>query len=164
MVPKIKATATERKMARMTDKALSVFSKSAKVSIPVLSDRILISERMNVPPNNSNTIDTVVDVGIPNVLNTSSSTTSVTITARKMQSRSLKLNIWGWKIPCRAMSIMPLLIEAPTNTPMEAIIRMVRKRATFAPMAEFRKFTASLLTPTIKSMTANRNRNRMKLK
>ena len=151
-------------MAKITDNALSVFSKSAKVNKPLSSEMIFSIERMNVPPNSSNTIDTVVEVGMPSVLNTSSNTTSVTITARKIHKRSLKLNICGWNMPCRAMSIMPLLIEAPTNTPMEATIRIVRKRATFAPIAEFRKFTASLLTPTMRSKTASMNRNRMKLK
>ena len=48
---------------------------------------------------NSKTIDTVVEVGIPNELKTSSSTTSVTMTARKMHIKSLKENICGWKIP-----------------------------------------------------------------
>ena len=67
-------------------------------------------------------------------------------------------------MPCRAMSIIPLLIVAPTNTPIDAIIKMVRKRATLAPIAEFKKFTASLLTPTTKSKTASMNRNTIKLK
>ena len=151
-------------MPKMTESALSVFNKSSKPKSPVSSVAIFNNERMNVPPNNSKTIETVVDVGMPNVLKTSNNTTSVTMTAKKIQSKSLKLNICGWKIPCRAMSIMPLLNVAPTNTPIDAIIKMVRKRATFAPMAEFRKFTASLLTPTTKSKMANMNRNRIKLK
>ena len=39
-------------------------------------------------PNNSNTIDTVVEVGIPKVLNTSSNKMSVIITAIKMNMMS----------------------------------------------------------------------------
>ena len=61
-------------------------------------------------------------------------------------------------MPCRATSIIPALITAPTTTPMEAMSIMVLNFATFAPMAELRKFTASLLTPTKRSNTANTSR------
>lgn len=40
--------------------------------------------KANVPPNNANIIDTVVDVGSPIVLNMSSKTTSVSMTANKI--------------------------------------------------------------------------------
>ena len=53
------------------------------------------------------------------------------------------------------MSIMPLLIAAPMKTPMEAIISTRLKDAAREPIAEFRKFTASLLTPTERSNTAS---------
>ncbi len=56
------------------------------------------------------------------------------------------------------MSIMPLLIAAPMKTPMEAIISTRLKDAAREPIAEFRKFTASLLTPTERSNTASMNR------
>ena len=49
---------------------------------------------------------------------------------------------------------MPPENVAPTNIPSPAIRRITLKEATFDPMAEFKKFTASLLTPTIKSETA----------
>ena len=62
-------------------------------------------------------------------------------------------------MPCLAMSIMPLLIMAPKKTPAAATIMIVRNLATFAPTAEFIKFTASLLTPTSKSNTASMKRN-----
>ena len=62
-------------------------------------------------------------------------------------------------MPCRATSIMPLLSAAPANTPMAAIVTMVLYRATFAPIAELRKLTASLLTPTTRSKTASTIRN-----
>ena len=52
--------------------------------------RVLTKARANVPPSSSKTIDTVVDVGRPMVLNTSSSTTSVSITARRMHISSSK--------------------------------------------------------------------------
>src|SRR5574344_1493714 len=45
-------------------------------------------------------------------------------------------------------------MEAPTKTPTEAMMTMVRNFVTFAPMAEFKKFTASLLTPTTRSNIA----------
>ena len=87
--PNVKATATERNIAKITVNAFSVFNNSAKVS-PSGPIAIFINANAKVPPNSSNTIDTVVDVGIPNVLNTSSRTTSVTITARKIHINSLK--------------------------------------------------------------------------
>ena len=61
-------------------------------------------------------------------------------------------------MPCRAMSIMPLLIAAPMNTPIAAIVIIVRKEAALAPIAEFKKLTASLLTPTDRSKIANKKR------
>ena len=61
-------------------------------------------------------------------------------------------------MPWRATSIMPALITAPISTPAEATTSTVRKRATLAPIADCRKFTASLLTPTNKSKTASISR------
>ena len=87
-VPATKAIATERKMAIITESAFSVFIMSPRLSIPVSSPIIFRIARTNVPPSSSNTIETVVEVGSPNVLNMSSSTTSVTITARKIHIRS----------------------------------------------------------------------------
>ena len=112
----------------------------------------------NVPPSSSKTMDTVVDVGSPRVLNTSRRMTSDIITARKMKNTSRKENIDGWNTPCLATSIIPLLIEAPMKTPTAATIMMVLKVATFAPIAELRKLTASLLTPEIRSKTARTKR------
>jgi hypothetical protein len=60
----------------------------------------------------------------------------------------------GLKIPFRAISIMPFEKSEPAKIPRLATIRITRKEATFDPTAEFRKFTASLLTPTIRSTTA----------
>jgi hypothetical protein len=50
---------------------------------------------------------------------------------------------------------MPLEKVAPTRTPALAIIMIIHMGATLEPIAEFKKFTASLLTPTIKSDTAS---------
>ena len=61
----------------------------------------------------------------------------------------------GLNTPWRAMSIMPLLIVAPKNTPMAATVTMVRNLAALEPMAEFIKLTASLLTPTHRSDAAS---------
>ena len=60
----------------------------------------------------------------------------------------------GWKMPLRAICIMPLDDSVPNSTPALAIMRIVRKEAAFEPTAELRKLTASLLTPTIKSAMA----------
>ena len=62
-------------------------------------------------------------------------------------------------IPCLAISIIPALITAPIRTPAEATINTVLNFATLAPIAELRKFTASLLTPTNRSNTARTSRN-----
>ncbi len=56
-------------------------------------------------------------------------------------------------------SIIPADSRAPAMIPTEATMRTVRNRATLAPMAEFIKLTASLLTPTNKSTTASTSRN-----
>ncbi len=86
------------------------------------------------------------------------STTSETITATKMKMTSRNENIEGCMIPFLAISIMPLLVVAPRKMPVPATIMMVLKVATLAPTAEFRKLTASLLTPTTKSKTASISR------
>ena len=46
-------------------------------------------------PKSSKTIDTVVEVGSPRELNVSSKITSATITAKKINMISVKLNICG---------------------------------------------------------------------
>ena len=56
------------------------------------------------------------------------------------------------------MSIIPFDNEAPIKIPIAEIIMIVLKEAALAPIAEFRKLTASLLTPTIKSNTAKTNK------
>ena len=60
-------------------------------------------------------------------------------------------------MPFRATSIIPLEKVAPTIIPRAAISIIVLKGAALAPIAEFKKFTASLLTPTIRSAMANAN-------
>ena len=79
--------ATDRKMPKITERAFSVFSKSLKAS-PVASVAIFMIDTTKVAPSSSKTIDTVVDVGSPRVLNTSSRMMSVTITAMKMHTKS----------------------------------------------------------------------------
>ena len=106
-------------------------------------------------PSSSNTRETVVEVGSPKVLKTSSRITSVSITARKRSIMSENLNIPGWKIPFRATSIIPLEVSTPTRMPIAATLIIVRREAALEPMAEFRKFTASLETPTTRSETAS---------
>ena len=85
-MPKKNAMATERKMPSITDKAFSVFSKSCNPR--PMPPAILTRATAKAAPRSSNTIDTVVDVGIPKELNTSRSMMSVTITAINMHIRS----------------------------------------------------------------------------
>ncbi len=106
-------------------------------------------------PNNSNTMETVVEVGIPTELKKSKSRISVIMTAINMIMISLNINSCGLKIPFRATSIIPLENTAPTATPTLATIMMVLNEMALDPIAEFKKLTASLLTPTTKSAIAN---------
>ena len=105
-------------------------------------------------PNNSKTMETVVEVGRPRELKVSRRTMSAIMTAKKIIITSVKLNICGWKIPDRATSIMPEENVAPSKTPKVATHIVVRKLAMRDPIAEFKKFTASLLTPTKRSKQA----------
>lgn len=71
-----------------------------------------------------------------------------------MNMISLNMNSPGLKIPFLATSIIPLEKIAPKAIPMLATIIIVRKDMALEPIAEFKKFTASLLTPTTKSAMA----------
>jgi len=53
---------------------------------------------------------------------------------------------------------MPLEKIAPNAMPRLAKIMIVLKERALEPRAEFRKFTASLLTPTIKSAMARKTK------
>ena len=64
----------------------------------------------------------------------------------------------GLKIPLRATSIIPLEKNAPNKMPTAATAIITRKDAALDPIAEFKKLTASLLTPTIKSDAASKNK------
>jgi hypothetical protein len=99
-------------------------------------------------------METVVEVGMPKVLKKSSNRMSVIITAMNMNMISSKTNSPGLKIPFRATSIIPLDDMAPNAIPTLATIIMVLNEIAFDPMAEFKKLTASLLTPTTKSVMA----------
>jgi len=70
----------------------------------------------------------------------------------------------GLNMPFLATSIIPLEKEAPSKIPRLATISIVRNEATLDPMAELRKFTASLLTPTIRSMMASEKRTQMRIR
>ena len=76
------------------------------------------------------------------------------MTATKTSMILSKVKKLGTKMPFRATSIMPSEEIAPAKTPMDAMISMVRKEATLEPIAEFKKFAASLLTPTVRSIIA----------
>ena len=114
----------------------------------------MINDTATAAPKSSKTIDTVVDVGIPRVLKKSRSKMSVIITAMKMIMISEKKNMSGLKIPFLATSIIPLEKTAPTATPKLASIIIFLTESAFDPRAEFKKLTASLLTPTTKSPIA----------
>ena len=79
--------ATDRKIPSITERAFSVFNKSVN-SNPSVSEAIFNSASANVAPSNSKTIETVVEVGIPNELKISSKMMSVTMTAMKIHISS----------------------------------------------------------------------------
>src|SRR5699024_4020952 len=58
-------------------------------------------------------------------------------------------------IPFQATSSIPLENIPPAAIPTLATIKIVRRENALEPTDEFKKLTASLLTPTIKSATAN---------
>lgn len=115
-------------------------------------------------PSKSKTIETVVEVGMPNVLNTSSKSISASITATKITITSEKVNICGLKIPFLATSIIPDENIAPARTPSAATSKIIFREPALEPTAEFKKFTASLLTPTTKSVTASVNSSTIKIR
>ena len=79
---------------------------------------------------------------------------SVIITARKINIISAKKNISGCIIPFLATSIIPLEKSAPNAIPILATTIKVLKETALDPIPEFKKFTASFATPTIKSIDA----------
>jgi len=67
-------------------------------------------------------------------------------------------------IPFLATSIIPLENIAPKAIPKLAIIIIFLNDTAFDPIAELKKFTASLLTPTIRSAIARNPRANTKNK
>ena len=132
-----------------------IYFERSKKEPPCLE--ILIHETATADPRSSKTMETVVEVGRPKVLNKSSKTTSVIITAIQIIMISEKTNMSGWKIPFLATSIIPEEKVEPTRIPNPATRKTSHLGVVPEPMAEFRKLTASLLTPTIKSETASAN-------
>ncbi len=65
----------------------------------------------------------------------------------------------GLKMPLRAISNIPLENKVPMSTPKQATAKISLNGAAFDPTAELRKFTASLPTPTKRSIIASKNRN-----
>jgi hypothetical protein len=115
-------------------------------------------DRLNAPPNKQKTIDTVVEVGNPKVLKTSNKIISDIITAKKIKIRSEKEKKDGSKTPFLATSIIPLDKKAPNKIPKLEKTMIVLREATLDPIAELRKFTESLIKPTIRSKTDNTKR------
>ncbi|MPM32362.1 hypothetical protein SDC9_78924 [bioreactor metagenome] len=148
----MKATATETKIPEIMANALPVLMYSIKS--PAFACQMLKIATATAEPSSSNTNETVVEVGRPSELKTSRRITSVSITARNNTIMLGNENISGWKTPLRAISIIPLENKVPSNTPTDATVRITHRGATFEPILELRKFTASLATPTLKSSIA----------
>ena len=90
--PSTNAMATLMNMPIITLMAFSVLIRSpserASPAASVAPCIILIRAIQKAPPSNANTILTVVDVGMPKLLNTSSNNTFVSMTAMKMHITS----------------------------------------------------------------------------
>ena len=152
-LPTTKAMAMETKIPEIMANAFPLLMYWTKS--PPFACQMLKSATATAAPSNSKTSETVVEVGKPSELKTSSRITSVSITARNSTIMFLNVNISGWKTPLRAISIIPLENIVPNIMPTDATVRITHMGATFEPILELRKFTASLATPTVKSSTAN---------
>ena len=95
MAPTVKATTTDSRIPDIIARAFPELIKSPISFVPSGNPISLMIEIPTAAPSNSNTIETVVEVERPNVLNISSRITSVIITARNMIMISEKKNIWG---------------------------------------------------------------------
>jgi len=159
-VPHKKAMAMEINIPEIMviDLPALIYSDNAA---PASLCQILNKETATAEPSNSNTRETVVEVGKPKVLNTSSRITSVIITAKNNIITSGKVNFAGKKTPLLAISIIPPENKEPKSIPAEATVRIIQSGATLAPILELRKLTASFDTPTTKSNTANPNNTKM---
>ncbi len=81
----VKATMTERNIPEMMSTAFSVLMYWDRLARVWSSATMIFMMAMaTAAPNSSNTMETVVDVGMPKVLKKSSNSTSVTMTAMKM--------------------------------------------------------------------------------
>ena len=87
--PKKKATATERKMAMMTCRALEAFSISSTWRLG--SSKPLSIAIQKEAPRSSKTMETVVEVGSPSVLKMLIKMMSVTTAAKQMVMTSWKV-------------------------------------------------------------------------
>jgi len=86
-----KATITDKNIPEIMRTAFSVLIYCERLAtVSVSETAILIRAIATAAPNNSNTIETVVEVGIPKVLKKSNNSTSVIITAIKIIMISLK--------------------------------------------------------------------------
>ena len=103
-------------------------------------------------------METVVEVGRPKTLNTLMRITSVIMTAQKIYITSRKVKSSGWNMPERAISIIPEEKVAPKSTPSDATIKITLSGAIRLPTAEFKKLTASLDTPTNRSIHASKSK------
>lgn len=127
-VPHTKAIATEIRIPPMIAIALPVLIMSAiEAGSPsgIVTTEPFESLNTQMPtaaPSRPNTSETVVDVGMPSVLNRSSRITFVNITARNSSITSANVNICGWNTPLRATSIIPLEVMAPTMMPTDATV------------------------------------------
>ena len=160
-VPQTKAMATDTRIPPIIAIALPVLIISAIVAgepsgiVASVPSEILNTHTPTAAPSKPNTSETVVEVGIPSVLKRSNRMTLVSITARNSIMTSAKVNRAGWNTPLRATSIIPLEVMAPTMIPTEATVIITYRGAALDPSAEFRKFTASLATPTTSPDTAS---------
>ena len=84
IVPKAKAITTERSMPEIIASALAELIYVLRSAGASGEFEIFMREIATAAPSNSKTIETVVEVGNPNVLNASRRMTSVIMTARKM--------------------------------------------------------------------------------
>lgn len=161
----MKEIITERNIPEIIKKALSVLIYSSTAFKSPCAPIVFIDAIANEAPKIENIIETVVEVGKPNVLNISKSRTSANITATNIAITSGYVNMCGLNKPFLATSIIPPESSTPISIPTLAKISIIWRGATFEPIAEFRKLTASFATPNIKSEIASmKSTIKMKIK
>src|SRR5690606_15408616 len=93
--PEVKAIKMDRKIPEIIENVLSILMYCRLAETGSFFSMVNNKPTIQAAPSNSNTIETVVEVGNPRVLKTSRSTISVSITAKKIHNTLSKVKYSG---------------------------------------------------------------------